>query len=814
MNASMHLKFTIAICAVLLLARAGPAQAQNLLNNPGFEQNPILWTPRGPELLTRTNTAHTGSAAILVSQRSADWQGISQSLLGKVRPGVNYFCSAWARVNSTNPQPLTLSIELQSEDGPHSFPVAERAGAGAFWYYLSGTFTLSVTGALQKAVLCLSGPASGVDFLADDLVVIPSSGLRALPGGAWFGGIMSYPTFPNEPIFARVTGRDYDIAGTENALKFQDIHPGVTTYSFTAADTIVNAAMTNGQNARGHTLVWHSAIPGWVTGGGYTPTQLQSILFSHIDTVVGRYKDKLFCWDVVNEAFEQDGTMRNAFWYNQPGFGYAGQGTKYLEEVFKRARSADADAELFYNDWGTETINPKSSAVYAMAQDFKNRGVPLDGIGFQMHVPLGEPNISSWRSNLQRFNDLGMKLHITEMDVRIPVDTNGVASTANLDAQADVYFNVIGTALAFPNLKVVQTWGFSDLHSWIPGFFPGFGAALPLDRKFNRKPAWWALHDVLANQAEFLPVTDISVGDSQLQLTNTFFSAGRARQLVANTASAFITLAIEIPYVGPYNVRVGVRKSNVGGQFQLAARPSVGSTFSPIGSAQDTYAAATSYVELNLGTATFATNGSYGFRFLVTGKSVSSGGYNLVLDYLRLIPTGTDGIQSPSVSGLADSVMQNYGAPLFIPFQISDRETVESALTMTVTSSNTTLLPNGNVVVLGAGQNRVLSLTPVTNQFGTSSLTTIVVDADGLATTNRFNLVVTPPSPLLGIGRRGDDIELNWPSNAVLWHLESTPTIFSVASWEPVMSVPTFTNGFWSVVVPKTGTNLFFRLAQ
>ena len=807
---------SIACLAPLLLGLPSEVRGQNLLVNPSFDQNTTGWTGRGSESLTRTSAAHTGSAAALVTGRTADWHGISQSILGKVQPGAEYLCSAWVRVNSSNPEPFVLTIETQSEDGTHSLTVAEQTSRGTGWAYLSGTFGLAVTGALQSAVLSLAGPAGGVDFMADDLMLIPLSGLRSLASGVRLGGVMGYTTLRDEPVFARVTGRDYDIAGTENALKFSDIHPAAATYSFTAADAIVNAAMTNGQNARGHTLIWHEALPAWLTGGAYTPAQLQTILFGHIDTLVGRYKDKVFCWDVVNEAFNTDGTLRDTFWHNQPGFGYAGQGTKYLEEVFKRARLSDADAQLFYNDWGIETLNAKSAAVYAMAQDFKNRGVPLDGIGFQMHVPLGQPNLDSWRANLQRFQSLGLKLQITEMDVRIPIDSNGVATAAALAAQADAYFNVVGAATAFPNLEAVQTWGFTDLHSWIPGFYPGFGAALPLDRKFNRKPAWWALHDVLANQAEFLPVTDLSAGTSQLLLTNTVFSAGRARQLLATGPNSFLTLAVDVPYPGPYNVRIGVRKNNASGQFQLAAQPLAGGTPGPIGTTQDTYAATASYVELNLGTSTFDTAGSYGFRFLVTGKSASSIGYQLVLDYLRLVPTGTDGNQAPTVAGTANVVLQKSGTRVFVPFRIADRETVESALTLTVTSSNTTLLPNFNVLVLGAGRDRVLSLTPVTNRFGSSTVTMTLMDADGKATTNRFNVLVNP-APVLAIGDKDGHIELNWPSNATLWHLEATPALVFPGSsglWERIATAPAYTNGSWSILMPKSGASSFFRLAQ
>jgi len=806
-------RFALCCALTVLLLPIFCARGQNLLDNPGFEQGTNRWTVRASEILLATNRFHSGNRAVAIVNRTATTDGPAQSLLGKMQPGVSYFCSAWAHVDSASPQIIRLNFEQQDAAGPQSFTVAQESTNNA-WVYLAGVFTLTASGPLQEIQFYIDGPSSGVDLFVDDVVVIPASGFRLAAryaGGVQLGGVLSDTALGNDRTFANVAANDYHIAGPESTLKFPYIEPSSNNFSFTASDAIINSAMTNGQNARGHTLVWDGDLPSWVTGHTWSAAQLQAIIFNHIDHVVSRYKDQLFCWDVVNEAFSDFGTFRSSIWYDQPGIGYAGQGSKYIEEAFKRARAADPDAQLIYNDYNAETLNAKSDAIYAMALDFKTRGVPLDGIGFQMHVGVNGRDISSWRSNLQRFNDLGMKLHITEMDVRVPVDSNGVATATDLGAQADVYFNVVGAALGFPNFKVVQTWGLSDVYSWIPAYFPGFGAALPLDKKFNRKPAWWALHDVLANQAEFLPVTEISACDSHLVVTNTSFSAGKARQLLASGPNAFFTLAVAVPYTGPYTVRVGIRKNTSSGQFQLATQPPDGSPFTPVGSVQDTYASSTSYAEINLGTNTFGAPGTYGFRFLVIDKNANSSDFNLAIDYIRLIPTGTDGNQAPSISGTVDATMENTGAPFFIPCRVADRETTEPALNITITSSNTTLLPARNISILGAGQNRVLSLVPAPNQFGISRLTMIVTDANGTAATNQFNFTVNPPPILLGIAQTGTNIEVNWPSNAFPWRLESKPTLDAFTSWAAVTNPPTFSNGFWFVPLPIK-TNLFFRL--
>lgn len=223
----------------------------------------------------------------------------------------------------------------------------------------------------------------------------------------------------NEAVYANTVRFQFNLPSPENATKWGAFRPAQYSFDWADADVFARFARAGGQRVRGHTLVWHNSIPTWLTGGGFTPDQNRDLLFHHIDAVVGRYRSEIFCWDVVNEAFNNDGTLRNSFWYNQPGIGYATNGTRYIEEAFRRAALADPNAELLYNDYDAETLNEKSDSIYAMAQDFLNRGVPLHGIGFQMHRT--DLNYDSLRSNFKRFNDLGLNLHITEMDIRILV---------------------------------------------------------------------------------------------------------------------------------------------------------------------------------------------------------------------------------------------------------------------------------------------------------------------------------------------------------------------------------------------------------
>jgi endo-1,4-beta-xylanase len=302
----------------------------------------------------------------------------------------------------------------------------------------------------------------------------------------------------SDPDYAAILGSEFSQLQSENEMKFGSIHPRPNTdphpYSFTGGDTLVTFAESHNMLVRGHTLLWHNNVPHWLTSGGYTPARMATILQDHINTVLHHYSSKVYAWDVVNEAFNDNGSMRSTLWYDQPGIG-AGSGTGYIEQALRWAREADPNAKLFYNDYDAEEINVKSDAIYAMAKDFKTRGVPLDGIGFQTHVTLkfDEPKkLASYAKNLERFAKLGLDLHITEMDVRLTD-----SSPASLRAQAHLYGEITGLCLQQPSCKLIQTWGVTDKYSWIPGFFKAYGWALLWDDDYRKKPAYEAVHDAL-----------------------------------------------------------------------------------------------------------------------------------------------------------------------------------------------------------------------------------------------------------------------------------------------------------------------------
>ena len=208
----------------------------------------------------------------------------------------------------------------------------------------------------------------------------------------------------------------------------------------------------------------------------------------------------MFAWDVVNEAFDEKGRLRSTIWYDQPGIGFAGQSTKYIEQACGWAHEADPDALLFYNDAEGEGMNAKSDAIYAMVKDFRSRGVPIDGVGLQMHIFDWQPDLAGIEANIARFASLEVEVHRTEMDVALPTNAEATASDPkDLQKRAEIYRAVARICVTHRGCTAIQTWGFTDKYSWIRSTTKGAkGVALLFDRDYRPKPAYFGLRSALS----------------------------------------------------------------------------------------------------------------------------------------------------------------------------------------------------------------------------------------------------------------------------------------------------------------------------
>jgi endo-1,4-beta-xylanase len=215
------------------------------------------------------------------------------------------------------------------------------------------------------------------------------------------------PAQLSEVAYASTLAREFNMLEPANDLKWAAPRPDQATFDFTQADRVVGFARVHGMKVRGHTLVWGWSNPPWLTSRRFNAEQLSSLLHEHITRVVGHYRGQVFAWDVLNEAIDERGHLRSSIWYDQPGIGMAGKSSAYIEQVFRWAHAADPNALFFYNDGGGETLNPESDAMYAMIRDFKTRGVPIDGVGLQMHIDDLKVDFPGIAANIAALHGLG-----------------------------------------------------------------------------------------------------------------------------------------------------------------------------------------------------------------------------------------------------------------------------------------------------------------------------------------------------------------------------------------------------------------------
>jgi endo-1,4-beta-xylanase len=303
-------------------------------------------------------------------------------------------------------------------------------------------------------------------------------------------------------VYKKIIMRHFNYVVAENVMKFgvicasqSESDPLKGAYYFGAADALVAFAAGNKMKIRGHTLVWHNQQPMWVTSS-FSGDELRAIMENHIDAMLTRYKGKIDSWDVVNEAINDNPSpsLRATVWRKI--------GDDYINRAFVRARAVDPTAKLFYNDYSVEEINAKSNFMYMMVKRMLSDGVPIDGVGLQCHfISDNPPDWGSVAANIKRFTDLGIEVHLTEIDFRIEEPV----TEEKLIRQARNYKQIIEIALGNPKVTVITFWGITDLHSWIPYFFSGYGAALPLDESYRTKPAFEAILETLKSGGKRSP---------------------------------------------------------------------------------------------------------------------------------------------------------------------------------------------------------------------------------------------------------------------------------------------------------------------
>jgi endo-1,4-beta-xylanase len=305
------------------------------------------------------------------------------------------------------------------------------------------------------------------------------------------------------PAYTAVLASQFSVVTPGNEMKWGVVEPQQGVFDWSGADRLVKFAKQNAQLVRGHTLLWHNQLPDWLTtgvgNGTITKSQLWDLLEHHIFTEMGRYRGKIWQWDVANEFF----TDSDPSTLNPTDFWISNLGPTVIPRAFRWAREADPHALLFYNDYniaGEDGTNAKSDAAFAWLLQMLEQGVPIDGVGDQGHLDTQFGFPTKMTQNFQRFASLGLKVAITEADVRTFVDgptTQVPTDNLAIFAQPYEFSQMLRAVLAVPECISFTAWGFGDADSWIPGFFTGEGYATLYDVNLQPKPAFFALQQDL-----------------------------------------------------------------------------------------------------------------------------------------------------------------------------------------------------------------------------------------------------------------------------------------------------------------------------
>lgn len=322
----------------------------------------------------------------------------------------------------------------------------------------------SVLSLVAAVALVVTGTAAAVP---DTTAQASTLGAQAARSGRYFGTAVAAGKL-GDGTYTGILGREFNSVTPENELKWDATEPSRGSFNFGPADQIINGATSHGQRVRGHTLVWHSQLPGWVSSIRDANT-LRGVMNDHITTVMNRYKGRIHSWDVVNEAFADgtSGQLRSSVFRDVLGGGF-------IEQAFRTARSTDPAAKLCYNDYNIENWNDaKTQGVHRMVRDFKARGVPIDCVGLQAHFGAGGPP-ASFQTTLSNFAALGVDVQITELDIA--------------QASPTAYANTVRACMNVTRCTGITVWGIRDSDSWRSGENP-----LLFDRDGNKKPAYNAV---------------------------------------------------------------------------------------------------------------------------------------------------------------------------------------------------------------------------------------------------------------------------------------------------------------------------------
>jgi endo-1,4-beta-xylanase len=473
------------VMTAVLLAAGTVSGDTNILTNPGFETGDTSgWLARYGNTLSVSTTARTGGFSGLANNRTQTWHGIRQSILGLISDGQTCRVSGWIRLANASSASIGLTVQQTDEGGTQYKPIQWSTGSQNFWSYLSGTFTLSVTGQLTTLEIYFEGPPSGVDFYLDDACVEPAgssdweaeanarieqirkgdfriTALSPYSGQAVSGVAMEIEQirhhFPfgsainmniTNPAYAAFFRDHFEWAVMENESKWYANEPSQGQVTYANADAISTFCTANQITMRGHCIFWEAenTVQDWIKGLSYAPlpaaSDLRTAVENRLSSAVNHFKGKFVHWDVNNEM------CNNSFYTDRLG-------ASARSWMFESAHAIDPDCLLFLNDYNVINGGYNLNAFKQMTYELLSAGTPLHGLGVQCHMTSGFDR-ETIKGRFDSLEEFGLPVWVTEFDVSDP----------NEQIRANDLEDFYRIAFSHPSVQGILMWGFWENSHW------------------------------------------------------------------------------------------------------------------------------------------------------------------------------------------------------------------------------------------------------------------------------------------------------------------------------------------------------------
>ncbi|MFA9398573.1 MAG: endo-1,4-beta-xylanase [Clostridiaceae bacterium] len=519
-----------------------PKEASGMSTN--FEDNTVQdWYTDGSEgnkLEVTDKEAHDGTYSLVNTGRTAFSDVPKYDLKDKLVDGTTYTMTAYVKIADAGVDgPSTRKINMtvyKNDDGVELYTQPE----GAFltetkvgeWTKVQGTYKFNCSENLDKLYMYLEIANENpyiaqaynedcpiVDMYIDDVTVVDNSN-QPINFEPDIKGLYTAFDFPigaaiepyqlDDDDHVNLLTKHFNQIVAENCMKVEAIEPEEGVFDFTAADKLVDFAKANNMSVRGHNLLWYQAIPSWMfyRQDGVTPLDpnnaedkalVKSRMENHINETLNHFIEKygdsspIYCWDVVNEVVREDGGLRTVDNPDNKSFPWLEfLGEDYIEDAFRTAHAADPNVQLFINDYSLDNAG-KGQGLYDLVKKLKDKGVPIDGVGYQAHININGPSVETMQSVIEKYASLGVEVEITELDI----STNGLADDQTMLKEAYRYkelFDMFSKEYKLGNLGSVTLWGMADDHTWL-NMDGSNNAPFLFDKTLKSKYAYWALID-------------------------------------------------------------------------------------------------------------------------------------------------------------------------------------------------------------------------------------------------------------------------------------------------------------------------------